>query len=479
VDFRLEAGTVHAVVGHNGAGKSTLMNILSGVHHPDEGTLVLDGQAITLKGPKDALAQGISMVHQELSIIPDLDVGENVFAAREPTFGLGLLRRRQMYRETRGLLADLGVDVSPTARCADLSVGTRQTIEIARAISWNCKVLILDEPTSALSKREQEQLFAFLRDLKARGIGMIYVSHRLSEIRELADEITVLRDGRKVSTVPARGLSHNDLVEMMIGHPVAANGHQAQARTSEDIMLDVSGLSCAEAGIDDASISARKGEIVGIAGMLGSGRSELFELLFGLRKPDAGQIKVDGAPVRFASPADAMGVGICLVAEDRRNQGIFEGLPIWKNAMLGGISDIFRGPVGYMRSRLGKAQAREQASRLSVKPGGITEEIQNLSGGNQQKVLLARWLLRNPRILLLDEPTAGIDVGAKDEIHAQIRELADQGMTVLFSSSEFTDLTDVCDRILVLREGRIVDEVEAGSATESLLVGLATESDHR
>lgn len=472
VDIAVQPGSVHAVVGHNGAGKSTLMNVLSGVYRPSSGRIEISGREVHMSSPRDAQGQGVSMVHQELSIIPDLDVAENMFLGREPVHSLGVVRRQEIYDRTQKLLADLDLDVSARTRCAALSLGARQMIEIAQAISRNSKLLILDEPTSALSQAEQERLFAFLNQLKSRAIGILYVSHKLDEVRALSDTVTVMRDGKRVTTVPARELDHTRLVELMVGHVVKKG--EMPAPPAPEITLEVSGLTSNASNIHDISFSARRGEIVGLAGMLGSGRTELFEHLFGLRQADSGTIRVNQAPLRFHSSIDAMKSGMALVPEDRRSQGIFAGLPIWNNVALASFQDAFRARFGFVRGSDTKRAAQEEIDRFQVRTPSLNQEIQFLSGGNQQKVILARWLVRKPRILLLDDPTAGIDVGAKGEIHAFIRTLAASGLTVIMSSSEFPELLDTCHRILVIRNGRIVDEKDPQTSSEAELVRAAS-----
>jgi inositol transport system ATP-binding protein len=475
VDLEMRSGSVHALLGHNGAGKSTLMNVLSGVHAPDSGRLLLEGKAISFSSPGDALNQGISMVHQELSIVPDLDVSENIFLGREPLARLKLVDRRELYARSERLLAELNLDFSARTRCSTLSVGARQMIEIARAVSRESKVLILDEPTSALTTHEQRRLFGFIDHLKGRGIGVLYVSHRLGEIRELADTITVLRDGKRVATMPVGNIDHDALVEMMVGH--AITDAAAAAPPQGQVGFEVVGLSSEIAGIRDIVFSARQGEILGLAGMLGSGRTEIFESLFGVRAFDRGVIRVRGREVRPRSPLEAMAVGIALVPEDRRSQGIFPGVSLWKNAVFASVHDIFHAALGFVREGSARRSTQEAVKRFNVKARSLNEEIQFLSGGNQQKVVLARWLMRRPLVLLLDDPTAGIDIGAKSEIHALIHALAQDGVTVIMISSEFPELLEVCHRILVIRDGRIIREVDPGSATEALLVAMTTGSD--
>jgi inositol transport system ATP-binding protein len=474
VDLDVRPGSLHAVVGHNGAGKSTLMNLLSGVYPPDSGQIRVSGKPVRFTSPRDAMNQGVSMVHQELSIIPDLDVAENMFLGREPLSSLGIIRRQKLYDSTEKLLAELNLDASAHTRCSTLSVGARQMIEIAQAISRDAKLLILDEPTSALSEAEQERLFSFIAQLKARSIGILYISHKLDEIQTLSDTVTVLRDGKRVTTSSIKELDHARMVELMVGHSIAKGA--APAPPQAEVTFEVSKLTSKAAHIDDVSFAARRGEIIGLAGMLGSGRTELCELLFGIRHFDHGEIRLMNKPIRLRTPRDAMGFGIALVPEDRRNQGIFAGLPIWKNMSLASFHDAFRAALGFVRQKRAKLAAREEVGRFKIRTPSINQEIQLLSGGNQQKVILARWLLRRPQILLLDDPTAGVDVGAKDEIHAFVRQLAAAGLTVIMISSEFAELLDTCHRILVIRNGKIVGEMDPHTSTEAHLVRVASAS---
>lgn len=471
VDLSLERGTVHAVVGHNGAGKSTLMKILSGVVQPDRGRLLLNGEEIICRDPREAQERGISMVHQELSVIEDLDVAENIFLGREPSHGAGLTHRAKLDRTARELLQKLGLDWPVRSKCSTLSVGEKQMVEIARAISWDANVLILDEPTSALSQREQHALFDLIERLKASGLGILYISHRLDEILQLADTVSVLRDGKNVGKFQRGEFDHAALIEMMIGRSIekAASAVNKQGEK----VLEIAGLHSRSGRLNGIDLSVRAGEIIGLAGMLGSGRSELFECVFGLRRYESGAIAIDGTAQQFKSPIDAMAKGIGLVPEDRKVQGIFAGTALWKNMMLASVHDLFA-RLGFVKEREARQTATEQAKRLDIRFRTIHQDIGFLSGGNQQKAILARWVLRDPKLLLLDDPTAGIDVGAKSEIHALIGELASQGVAILVSSSEFEELVGLCHRILVIRDGRIIDEVDGMTATEHSLVLKAT-----
>jgi ABC-type sugar transport system ATPase subunit len=348
-------------------------------------------------------------------------------------------------------------------------------VEIARAVSADCKVLILDESTSALSETEQSRLYQLIERLKTRRIGILYISHKLDEVRQLSDTLTVMRDGRRVATVPTAAVDHGEMVEMMVGriHATAS----AASPASGAIGLQVSDLSSAAAKVCKVTFAVRRGEIVGLAGLLGSGRSELFETLFGMHRIDSGEIRVHGCPVRLRSPASATTAGVALVPEDRRNQGIFPGLPVWKNAALAACGDLFGSAAGWVRQREAQAATRRDVERFGIKTATIAAKIEQLSGGNQQKGVLARWLMRSPAVLLLDDPTAGIDVGGKGEIHAVVRELAARGMSVVVSSSEFSELIDLCHRILVIRGGALVGEMDPQICTEAELVHAASVKD--
>jgi ribose transport system ATP-binding protein len=476
VTVELRAGTVHAIVGHNGAGKSTLMNVLSGVIAPDTGRLLLDGQPVHFRDPLDAARQGVSMVHQELSVLPDLTVAENLAAGMEPMGRLGLLRRREMDRRARELLAALDLTIPVGTLCADLPVGQRQLVEIARAMSTDARIVILDEPTSALTLPEQEQLFTFIRRLTGRGLGVLYVSHRLNEVMEIADAITVLRDGRVVAERQTVGLRRDELVELMVGHALTASEATVAPAPGGEMALEVSGLAADSGRLHDVTFSARTGEIVGIAGILGSGRTELFETLFGIRPLEAGTIRLHGRELNPRTPRDAIDAGVGMVPEDRRRLGILPGLALWKNLAVASLHDLFGERGVLLRERAARDATRREVQRLSIATPSVDTQIQNLSGGNQQKVILGRWLAREPRLLLLDEPTAGIDIGAKTEVHAIVRSLAEAGATVLVCSSEFPELLEMSHRILVLFGGTIVAEVDPSATTEAGLVHLATGS---
>lgn len=472
VDLGLERGTVHGVIGHNGAGKSTLMNILGGIVQPDSGKVRLDGEHITISRPRQAQEHGISMVHQELSVLDDLDIAENIFLGREIVIPGGLVNRAKLDLKAQELLGRLDLNWLVRTKCGLLSVGERQMVEIARAISWDASVLIFDEPTSALSQREQKALFDLIGRLKADGLGILYISHRLDEIMSLSDTVTVLRDGKNVGTHKRGEFDHAALIEMMLGQS-AQERAPAKKRTHGNTILDVKDLQSLSGNLDGISLSLAEGEIVGLAGMLGSGRSEFFECLFGMRSFEDGSLLVDGKEVRPSSPITAMELGIGMVPEDRKSQGVFSGSSLWKNVTIASTHDLFA-KFGIVMEGDARQAAQEQVGKLDIRCRSIYQDIGYLSGGNQQKAVLARWIMRNPRILLLDDPTAGIDVGAKAEIHGLIRDLAGVGIAVLMASSEFDELIEICDRILVIRDGKIIDEAESTRATEQSLVLAAT-----
>lgn len=472
VDLALRQGSVHAVVGHNGAGKSTLMKVLAGIVQPDSGEIRLKGQPVVFERPREAQERGISMVHQELSVIDDLDIAENIFLGREPNVA-GLTNRGKLDQEARRLLGRLNLDWPIRAKCGSLSVGRRQMVEIARAISWEESVLILDEPTSALSRPEQDALFELIERLKDDGLGILYISHRLDEILRLADTVSVLRDGRNVGTLTRGEFDHAALINMMLGETAPERIAATRSAHGAPSVLEVRDLRSSAARLNGISFSVAEGEILGLAGMMGSGRSELFECLFGVRTHESGSIAVDGVTARPGSPIEAMSLGIGLVPEDRKMQGIFAGSSVWKNVTMASTHDLFA-RFGLVKESEARRVTREQATKLDIKCRSIHQTIGYLSGGNQQKAVLARWILRNPRVLLLDEPTAGIDVGAKFEIYQLIRALATEGIAIVVVSSEFDELVDLCHRILVIRDGTIVDEIDAAAATEQSLVLAAT-----
>ncbi len=471
VSLRLEHGTVHALMGENGAGKSTLMKIVAGVCTPDSGELRLEGRALRLDSPRQALEHGIAMIHQELNLLPTMSVAENIWIGREPLNAFGLVRHRELNRRTRALLGRLGVDLDPQAELRTLPLAARQMVEIARALSYDSRLLIMDEPTSSLTEREAERLFAVIRDLRSRGVGIFYVTHRIEELFELADEISVLRDGRHVGTDTPRNLARNDIIRMMVGRDLPPAPPRTAAAQAGPVALSAYGLAVA-GEFHDVSFELHAGEILGVAGLVGSGRSKLAETLFGLVAPTAGEIRIGGSVVRLDSPAAAISRGVGFVTEDRKETGCFAGLSVLENLEISALSrDFVR--LGLVRSGAARQACGQTASALRIKTRGLSEPIENLSGGNQQKVLLARWLLLEPRILILDEPTRGVDVGAKAEIHQLITRLVAEGTAVLMISSEMPEILAMSHRVMVMHEGRVTGILAREAATQLKIMDLA------
>ena len=470
VTLRLRHGTVHALMGENGAGKSTLMKIVAGVCTPDSGELRLEGRALRLGSPGQALAAGIAMIHQELNLLPTMSVAENIWIGREPLNALRLVRHRELNRRARALLERLAVDLDPQAELRTLPLAARQMVEIARALSYDSRLLIMDEPTSALTEREAERLFAVIRDLRSRGVGIFYVTHRIEELFALADEISVLRDGRHVGTSRPRDLTRDDIIRMMVGRELPPPAAAAPAQAGP-VALSAQGLSVA-GEFEDVSFELHAGEILGVAGLAGSGRSKLAETLFGLVAPTAGEIRIGGSAVRLDSPAAAISRGLGFLTEDRKESGCFLSLSVLENLEISVLSrDFVR--MGFVHAAGARRACERMVSALRVKTPGLGERIENLSGGNQQKVLLGRWLLLEPKILILDEPTRGVDVGAKAEIHQLITRLVAAGTAVLMISSEMPEILAMSHRVMVMHEGRVTGILERAAATQVKIMDLA------
>ena len=464
VDFDLNRAEIHALVGENGAGKSTLIKILTGAYRRDAGTVLLEGVPVDFGSPQDALGCGVAAVYQEVQLLGRLTVAENILLGREPR-RWGLLDRRRLNQQAGAILRGLGLSIDPAARLGALPIASRQMVAIARGVSLGGKVLILDEPTSALAGRQVDALFDVVRRVRDAGAGVVYVSHRFDELYALCDRVTVLRDGRRAGTHPMKGLDRARLVELMLGRVLGADDQTSAAgerSREEPPVLRAAGLSRPPA-LNDVSVSVRRGEVVGLAGLLGSGRTETVRAVFGLDPAWRGEVEIDGRPVAAASPREAIAIGVGFLPEDRRAEGVVPDLSVAENLTLAALPLLTRwGIVSAARQRevVGRFMAR---LRIKATPG---QPVRELSGGNQQKVLLARWLCRNPQLLLLDEPTRGIDVGARAEIRAVIGELAAAGLGVLFISSELGELMDECGRVIVLRDGRSVADLEGNDLTE-------------
>ena len=478
VSFDVAPGSFHAIVGENGAGKSTLMKVLSGVHRADAGTIAVDGIERDFAGTRDAEAAGIAIIHQELNLVEELTVAANLFLGRERTGPLGWLKTREMEDEARRLLAPLQARFEPDDLVGSLRVGDQQLVEIAKALSLDASILIMDEPTSALTETEVERLFGVIRTLRERGTTILYISHKMEEVFGYADTITVLRDGRHIRTDSREALSPDQVVSLMVGRELEAAAAVRTAAPGE-VVLKVDKLSLPWPGhargyrLKDVSLEVRAGEIVGVAGLMGAGRTELLEAIFGAapQRP-SGDVFLGGQPVRFAHPAEAKAAGVALVTEDRKRLGLFPQLPVQDNITLCTLDRVARG--GLLAGGRETAAAEESIARLGVKTDGPAAPITSLSGGNQQKCIIARWLRTEPRLLLLDDPTRGVDVGAKAELYRIVRELADDGLAVLVTSSEMPELLQLCDRIVVLCEGRLTGSLTRDRFSEEAIMALAT-----
>ena len=470
VDFKLRAGSVHALMGENGAGKSTLMKIIAGIYIPDRGEIRLRGQKIALKSPIDALRQGIAMIHQELNLMPYMTVAENVWITREPKNRVGFIDHGALNRKTEALFKALNIDVDVRAEIQTLSVANRQMVEIAKAVSYNSDVLIMDEPTSALTGTEVEHLFAIIHTLRSSGKGIIYITHKMNELFEIADECSVFRDGKYIATKLAADVTRDDIIKMMVGREITQLFPKKEVPIGE-VVLSIRNL-CLKGVFQDVSFDVRAGEIVGLAGLVGSGRSNVAETLFGVTPASSGSLHINGKALEIDAPTSALAAGMAFLTEDRKETGCFLSLNIQDN-MDSAVLNQGYVSNGFIKTKELQANCREMAQRLSVKTPSMGEEIQNLSGGNQQKVLVGRWLLTHPKILILDEPTRGIDVGAKAEIHRLVSELAGQGVAILMISSEMPEVLGMSDRIVVMHEGRVTGILDRKDADQVAIMELA------
>ncbi len=477
VGLRVRPGRLVALLGENGAGKSTLMNVLSGVFPPDAGTIRLDGREVRFANPREAQAHGVGIVHQELNLVPHLSVAENVHLGREPRTRLGLIDYEKLHADTTAVLGRLDLHVAPDALVADLRVGQQQLVEIARAVSAEVRVLVLDEPTSSLSAHEVDVLFGVIQDLKRRGVGVVYITHKLEELARIGDDVTVMRDGRVVGEAPLAELTREEIVRLMAGREakeifqkstVAPGGELLRA---ENISLPGDGVG-RPLLVDRVSLSLRRGEVLGIFGLVGAGRTELLETLFGVHSDRAtGRVAVDGRPVGFKSPRDAVAAGLAFAPEDRKRDGLVLTMSVAANASLASLDRTVRG--GLVSAGREAAHVTPYIERFRVKTPSLAQLIVNLSGGNQQKVILAKWLATAPKILLLDEPTRGIDVNAKREIYAFIDELARTGLGLIVVSSELPEILALADRVLVMCEGRKTAEFARADATPERVLHAA------
>jgi rhamnose transport system ATP-binding protein len=466
----LRGGEVHALLGENGAGKSTLVKILAGVYQPDAGTLTVNGREVTLPGPAAAQAAGIAVIYQEPTLFPDLTVAENMFIGRQPVTAGRRIDRRAMQDEAAAVFKRLGVALDPGRVARGLSIADQQVVEIGKALSVNANVIVMDEPTAALSAAEVDRLFEVIRTLKSQNAAVLFISHRLEEVFAICQTATVMRDGRHVLSSDLAGLTSNDLVRAMVGRDLAERPPGEAGAEPGEPLLTVERLT-REGAFTDISFSVRSGEIVALGGLVGSGRSEVARAVFGIDRYDAGSVSVEGKPLKKASPTSAMAAGIGFVPEDRRQQGLVMDMSVQQNVALASLGRLRQG--GLIRASAERAMAADWAARLKIKYGRLTDPVAMLSGGNQQKVVLAKWLGRKPAVLIVDEPTRGIDVGTKAEVHHLLTDLARSGVAVLMISSELPEVLGVADRILVMREGRIVAEFSHTEASEEVLMTAA------
>ena len=471
VSFELKKGTVHALMGENGAGKSTLMKCLFGIYTKDSGQIFLEGKEVNFKNSKEALNSGVAMVHQELNQALKRSVMDNLWLGRYPMIGGVMVNERKMLQDTKAIFEELEIDVDPHRIMSTMPVSQRQMVEIAKAVSYNSKVIVFDEPTSSLTEEEVEHLFRIINMLRDRGMGIIYISHKMAEIKRISDYITIMRDGTHVATKPAAELEMNDIIRLMVGREL---NNQFPPKTNKpgDVYLKVENLTAQYSLLKDVSFEARKGEVLGLAGLDGSGRTETLENIFGEATRKSGTITLDGKPCLNRNPRESIKNGFALLTEERRATGIFSILDIRENTVISSLKKHLRFGI-CLSSKSMKKDTQWSIDSMRTKTPTQSTKIRSLSGGNQQKVIIGRWLLTEPDVLLLDEPTRGIDVGAKYEIYQLILDLACKGKTVLVVSSEMPELLGICDRILVMSGGRLAGEVDARTTTQEEIMTLA------
>jgi rhamnose transport system ATP-binding protein len=472
VSFALEAGQVHALVGENGAGKSTLIRIITGAERADAGALAIEGAPVDLPHltPSRARALGIAVIYQQPSLFPDLTVAENIALTLEPLASWRPINWRARRRRAADLLTKAGASFDSDRLAGSLSMPEQQLIEIGRAIGADARIILMDEPTASLTDREVARLFGVIKRLRGEGVGIIYISHRLDEVFTIADRITVLRDGETITTASRDHFTHDDVVRHMVGRELSAV-YPTRSAAPGAVALDVRGLSAGTAGVHDVSLSVRRGEILGIAGLVGSGRTELAETMFGLHRIDRGEMLIGGAAIVIAGPEDAIAHGLAYVPEDRRRHGVVLDMSVAANTSLASLDAVSR--HGLVQMDAERALADRFVADLQIKAPALDADVNTLSGGNQQKVALARWLATNPSVLILDEPTQGVDVGAKAEIHALMRTMAERGMAIIMISSELPEILGMSDRIAVMRAGTITAMVDRADATAESILALA------
>jgi ribose transport system ATP-binding protein len=473
VHFLLRRGEVHALMGENGAGKSTLMKVLAGVYQKDSGVVRVDGRDVVIDSPRQAQAMGIGIVHQELNLMNHLSAAQNIFIGREPKKGLGLfLDEDTLNAQAAAIFARMHLHLDPRTIVGELTVAKQQMVEIAKALSFDSRVLIMDEPTAALNDAEIAELFRIIRSLKAQGVGIVYISHKMDELKQISDRVTVMRDGQTIGTVPTAGTPMETIISMMVGRAIDTTRRAVPDTAAHEVVLDVRGITRGKA-IRDASFTLRRGEILGLAGLMGAGRTELARAVFGADPVEAGEIHVHGKRVHIRSPQDAVAQGIGYLSEDRKRYGLATGLNVETNVVLATLRRYAAGGFWLDQGAM-TATARDYVQRLAIKTPSVDQQVRLLSGGNQQKIVIAKWLLRDCDILFFDEPTRGIDVGAKSEIYKLLDALAAQGKAVVMISSELPEILRMSHRVLVMCEGRITGELSAAEATQESIMHLAT-----
>lgn len=471
VEFTLLNGEIHALMGENGAGKSTMMKILAGIYPRDNGDVLVDGQSYTFTSAKDAESLGIHVIHQELNILPHLSVAENLFLGKEKTVGrTGFLRTREMNKEATALLTKLGLDVDVRQPAGSLSVGKQQIIEIAKAINSEAKYIVMDEPTAALTDREIATLFETIRELKAKGISFVYISHRMEEIFAICDRITILRDGQSVGVREIPKTTFDEIVQMMVGRELGERFPSRNAKLGE-VALEVKNLTCASA-CQNINFQIRKGEILAFAGLMGAGRTEVAQAIFGNRKKSKGEVFINGKKVNIKTPIQAMNHGIGFVTEDRKTEGLVLDFSVKENMFLTNLRAIAKG--GFIKAKQEQSEAAKYIEQLKIRCSDASQRVGSLSGGNQQKVVIAKWLGTNPDILILDEPTRGVDIGAKKEIYSIVNKLAEAGVAILMISSELPEVLGMADRVMVMQEGRQTAILDNVNLTQETIMHYAT-----
>ncbi len=472
VTFCVSPGSVHALCGENGAGKSTLMKVLAGIYKPEEGDVIINGEKVNILNTRDAMEKGIAMIHQELNYYPDMTVEANLFIGKETTYFAGIVNKRENMRRVREVMDAYGIDINPNARMKELTIAKQQMVEIIRAIAFNANIIIMDEPTSSLTDNEIEILFRMIRKLASEGKAIIYISHKMDEIMEIADTVTVIRDGKTIGTAPIEELTKLDIIRMMVGRELT-DVYDKRNLPIGDVKLRVENLTSGKA-LHDISFEVRAGEIFGFLGLVGAGRSETAETIFGLRQKDSGKVFLNGRELKIHHPADAIKVGMAFITEDRRQYGLSLIHSVRQNCVISSLSHYASTPFGIVSSRKERQAADSMIQKLEVKTPSQETKVMNLSGGNQQKIVVGKWLLNTPEVLIMDEPTRGIDVGAKSEIYSIMSDIAAEGKAIIMISSEMPELLGMCDRILVMCEGRMTGIFERSEYDQVRLMAAAT-----